>query len=236
MKFMKIITTFVISLLMTMPILADSQQPIHVVRFNDHQTGSEEDWLRGKGFLFREDLQRRDRINLVVSDGRLVIEARRAAFGLMTNESVNLPDFTSIEIDWGVNKFPEGASYERGIRNEAIMVLMFMGDERFSSGSFLIPRSPYFIGLYLCHGDDRIHYPYTGAYYKKTGRYVCGDRPAVGETVTTRFNILEAYRTYFDVERDDDPFISGLAIALDTKKASNDGSSSAFIKEVRIYR
>jgi hypothetical protein len=49
---------------------ADSQQPIHVVRFNDHQTGSEEDWLRDKGFLFREDLQRRDRINLVASDGR----------------------------------------------------------------------------------------------------------------------------------------------------------------------
>jgi hypothetical protein len=149
----------------------------------------------------------------------------------MSNESVNLPNFTSIEIDWGMNKFPEGASYERGIRNEAIM-----GDERFSSGSFFIPRSPYFIGLYLCHGDDRIHHPYIGAYYKKTDRYVCGARPAVGETVTTRFNLLEAYRSYFDMERDDDPFISGLAIALDTRKASDDGSSSAFIKEIRIYR
>ena len=233
---MKIITAFVISLLMTMPALADLEKPIQVVRFNDHQTGSEEDWLRGKGFLFRADLRQRDRINLVASDGRLIIEARRATYGLMSKESVNLPDFTSIEIDWGVNKFPEGASYERGIRNEAIMVLMFMGDERFSSGSFFIPRSPYFIGLYLCHGDDRIHHPYKGAYYKKTGRYVCGDRPAVGETVTTRFNLLEAYRTYFDMERDDDPFISGLAIALDTKKASDDGTSSAFIKEIRIYR
>jgi hypothetical protein len=86
------------------------------------------------------------------------------------------------------------------------------------------------------HSDDRIHHPYTGAYYKKTGRYVCGERPAVSETVTTRFNLLEAYRTYFDMERDDDPFISGLAITLDTRKASDDSTSSAFIEEVRIYR
>ena len=62
---MKIITAFVISLLMTMPALADLEKPIQVVRFNDHQTGSEEDWLRGKGFLFRADLRQRDRINLV---------------------------------------------------------------------------------------------------------------------------------------------------------------------------
>ncbi|MDX2480297.1 MAG: hypothetical protein QNK24_08160, partial [Desulfuromusa sp.] len=77
---------------------------------------------------------------------------------------------------------------------------------------------------------------YKGAYYKKSVRYVCGDRPAVGETVTTRFDLLEAYRTYFDMERDDNPFISGLAIALDTRKASDDGTSSAFIKEIRIYQ
>lgn len=233
---MKIPVAFVISLLLTTPALGDSHEPIHVLHFNDHQTGSEEDWLAGKGFEFREDLRRRDRINLLASTERLLIEAKRPAFGLMTNESVNLPDFTSIEIDWGVDKFPEGASYESGVRNEAIMVLMFMGDERLSSGSFFIPDSPYFIGLYLCHGDDRIHQPYKGAYYKKGGRYVCGDRPAPGEKVTTRFNLLEAYRSYFDKEGDDDPFISGLAIALDTKKAGDNGTSAAFIEEIRIYR
>jgi len=111
-----------------------------------------------------------------------------------------------------------------------------MGDERLPSGSFFIPNSPYFIGLYLCHGSDRIRHPYKGAYYKKGGRYVCGDRPAAGDTVTTRFNLLEAYHSYFDEEGEDDPFISGLAIAVDTKKASDDGTSSAFIKEIRIYR
>ena len=233
---MKFIAAFIIPVLITTSALADSQGPVNVVRFNDYETGSEEDWLEGKGFEFREDLRRRDRINLLASGDRLFIEAKRPAFGLMSNESVNVADFTSIEIDWGVDKFPEGASYESGVRNEAIMVLMFMGDERLSSGSFFIPDSPYFIGLYLCHGDDRMHHPYKGAYYRKGGRYVCGDRPAAGEMVTTRFNLLEAYRSYFDKEGDDDPFISGLAIALDTKKAGDGGTSSAFIREIRIYR
>ena len=54
--------------------------------------------------------------------------------------------------------------------------------------------------------------------------------------VTSRFNLLEAYRTYFDKERDDDPAVSGIALALDTKKADDDGRSSAFIREIRFFR
>jgi hypothetical protein len=40
---MKAIAAFIISLLMTVPVLADFKKPIHVVHFNDHQTGSEEE-------------------------------------------------------------------------------------------------------------------------------------------------------------------------------------------------
>ena len=116
------------------------------------------------------------------------------------------------------------------------MVVVFMGDERQSSGSMFIPDSPYFVGLFLCHGDDKVNHPYVGSYFKKGGRYVCVDRPAEGKLVTSRFDLLEAYRTYFDKERDDDPAVSGLALALDTKKAADGGKSSAFIREIRFYR
>ena len=37
-------------------------------------------------------------------------------------------------------------------------------------------------------------------------------------------------------ERDDDPAVSGLALALDTKRAGERGRSSAFIHEIRFYR
>ncbi len=181
-------------------------------------------------------MRRRDYIDLDVGERGLVLEAKRRAFGFMPNESVNVPEFTYVEIDWGVNKFPVGASYEHGVRNEGIMVVIFMGDERQPRGSLFIPNSPYFVGLYLCFGDDRINHPYVGSFFKKSGRYVCGDRSEERQLVTTRFNLLEAYRAYFDKERDDDPAISGLALALDTKKAGDGGKSSAFIREIRFYR
>jgi hypothetical protein len=189
-----------------------------------------------KGFQFEQDAKRRDRIDLEVDDGRLVIEAKKPAFGIMPNETVNVPEFTFVEIDWGVDRFPEGASYEQGVRNEALMVLFFMGDERQPSGSLFIPDSPYFIALFLCHGNDRVDYPYVGSYFHKSGRYICTGRPAPGETVTTRFNLLQAYRSYFDKEGDDDPTISGIALALDTKKAAGGGRSSAFIREIRFFK
>lgn len=215
--------------------IAETERLAHLIRFTDYEAGSEEDWLLGKGFKFHQDLRHRNRIDLEVNNDSLTIEAKRRAFGFMTNETVNVAEFTYVEIDWGVNIFPEGASYEQGVRNEAIMVMIFMGDERLPSGSVFIPDSPHFVGLYLCHNDDRINHPYLGDYFKKQGRYVCGDRPEAGETVTTRFDLLKAYRTYFDKERDDDPRISGLVIALDTKKAENSGNSSAFIREIRFY-
>ncbi len=218
------------------PVRANEAQLVHVIRFADYELGPVEDWLQGKGFQFKEDMRRRDYIDLDVGETDLVLEAKRGALGFMINESVNVPEFTYVEIDWGVNKFPVGASYEQGVRNETIMVYMFMGDERQPSGSLFIPDSPYFVALFLCHGDDRINHPYVGAYFKKSGRYVCGDRPEAGQLVTTRFDLLEAYRIYFDKERDDDPAVSGLALALDTKKAGDGGRSSAFIREIRFYR
>ena len=116
------------------------------------------------------------------------------------------------------------------------MVVFFMGDERQSSGSMFIPNSPYFVGLFLCHGNDRLNHPYVGAYFKKAGRYVCSGRPTIGELVTSRFNLLTAYRSYFDKEGDDDPTISGIALTVDTQKARNGGEASTFIREIRIYR
>ena len=236
---MRIIDSLIVllaALLLPVPVLANESKLVHLVQFDDYESGAVEDWLLSKGFQFNEDARYRNRIDLDVREKGLALEAKRRAFGVMPNESVNIPEFTYVEIDWGVNKFPEGASYEQGVRNEAIMVFIFMGDERQTSGSLFIPDSPYFIALFLCHGDDRINHPYEGAYFKKGGRYVCGEQPAGGQLVTTRFDLLEAYRSYFDKERDDDPAISGIALGLDTKKAGDGGRSSAFIHEIRFYR
>ena len=85
---------------------------VESVRFSDYETGPVEDWLQGKGFKFEQDARNRNRIDLDVGETGLTVETKRAALGLMPNESVNVPDFTHIEIDWGVSRFPKGASYE----------------------------------------------------------------------------------------------------------------------------
>jgi hypothetical protein len=224
--------------LLALPVTALCADKVaYVVRFSDHKQGSVDAWLQQKGFKFERDARQRDRIALTIAEpASLLVDTKRRAFGIMTNESVNVPEFTYIEVDWGVNKQPEGASYEKGVRNEALMLMVFMGDERQPSGSMLIPDSPYFVGLFLCGGGDRVKHPYVGSYFKKSGRYVCADKPAPGQTVTSRFDLLEAYRTYFDKERDDDPAVSGVALAVDTQKAGGGGTSSAFIREIRFLR
>ena len=216
--------------------LAGEGDLVSVLRFSDYNGGSVDGWLRRKGFTFEQDAKQRSRIDLRAGGNGLTVKTNSRAFGIMPNEAVNLSDFSFIEIEWGVNRFPAGASYEQGIRNEALMVIVFMGDERQPSGSVFIPDSPYFIGLFICHGDDKTNHPYVGPYFKKGGRYVCVDRPSVGQTVTSRFNLIEAYRAYFDREQKHDPGISGLALAVDTKKAGEGGSAEAFIKEIRFYR
>lgn len=218
------------------PFPSAAQDPITVIRFDDYQMGPVEDWLAGKGFAFEQDAKRRDRIDLDVGPRGLEISARRKAFGVLANEGLNLSEFSRVEIDWGVDRHPSGASYEQGVRNEAIMLMVFVGDEKMPSGSMFIPDAPHFIALFLCSDEDRIDHPYVGAYFKKSGRYVCTDRPALGEQVTSQYNLLDAYRRFFDKEKDDDPGVSGIALALDTKKASDGGLSAAFIREIRFYR
>ena len=192
--------TILSAALVFMPVSVGDDKLVRVVRFTGYTEGSIEGWLQAKGFQFREDARYRTRIDLDIESHGLVLEAKRRAFGIMLNESIDVREFTHIEIDWGVSRFPAGASYEQGVRNEAIIVIVFMGDERQPSGSMFIPDSPYFVGLFLCHGDDKKNHPYVGSYFKKGGRYVCIDKPTEGGTVTSRFDLLEAYRTYFDKE------------------------------------
>ncbi len=205
MRYSSILLAIFLTWLSASPAGAAGDRLVHVIRFTGYTGGSIEDWLQVKGFKLERDAARQDRIDLGVSENSLELDIKRRALGIMPNETVNVPDFTHVEIDWGVTKFPAGASYEQGVRNEALMVVFFLGDERQSSGSMFIPNSPYFVGLFLCHGNDRLNHPYVGAYFKKGGRYVCTGRPKIGELVTSRFNLLTAYRSYFDKEGDDDP-------------------------------
>ena len=52
------------------------------------------------------------------------------------------------------------------------------------------------------------------------------------ETVISDFDLMSAFQTYF--EKDEIPVISGISLAMDTRKSKGGGKAAAFIKSVEF--
>ncbi|MBI4774983.1 MAG: DUF3047 domain-containing protein [Deltaproteobacteria bacterium] len=199
--------------------------------FSDYSEGSVEDWLKNKGFVFERDAKNRKKLDLNVGNEGLILEAKAPLTGLMLNERVDLEEFSSIRIEWGVNQYPEGASYEKKVNNEALMVIVFFGYDKISSGNFLIPNAPYFIGFFPGK-NEQVGKGYLGRYFKKSGRYVCLGNPEPGKTVISEYDLISAFKKEY--EKDEAPIISGLALEVDTSSSGNGGKAVAFIKSIEF--
>ena len=140
------------------------QKVTFMIDFTDYEEGSVESWLRGKGFEFKRDAQNRKKLDLEVGEKGLVLDTRNSMFGVITNEGVDLEEYTSIRLEFGIIDYPEGVSYEEGVRNEALMVMVFFGYDMISSGHFLIPNTPYFIGFFLGR-EEKVGKGYVGRYF-----------------------------------------------------------------------
>ena len=136
---------------------------VHIIHFDDYEIGSEEDWLLVKGFQFRRDMQRRDHIDLEVSGPGTQNRSQASCTGYDGERSCQyIRVFLRRDRLGASTSFRKARPTSRVFAHEAMIVLFFMGDERLPSGSILIPNSPHFIGLFLCHNDDRINHPLPG--------------------------------------------------------------------------
>jgi len=199
--------------------------------FSGFPGGSVLNWLESKGFEPKQDAENTKKIVYLVTKNGLVIEAKTHVHALLLDD-VSVKDYSRLRIEWGVHAFPSGASYEKGIRSEAIMVYVFFGKERHSSGSILIPDSPYFMGLFLCESGS-INVPYKGRYFHAGGRYVCVDRPARDVPVTTEIAIAELFTRVFGK---DAPDVSGIGIAVDTSNVKGTGVAESFIRKIEFLQ
>lgn len=195
--------------------------------FSGFTDGSVLNWLGTKGFEPKQDASNAQRVVYSASPNVIALEMRTRAFGLLLNE-MDLRDYSRVRIQWGVNTFPAGASYEASIRAEAIMVYLFFGKERHASGSLFIPDSPYFLVLYLCETEST-NKPFKGRYHHASGRFICVERPPVGTTVETDFPFADTFRRVFGKEA---PDISGIAVAIDTAHAKGTGIAKSFIRTI----
>jgi hypothetical protein len=201
------------------------------IDFTDYRSGPIEAWLQSKGFRLESDAKSRQKIRLVADGRGLLLEALTPARGFLISEAANAKPFSSVEIEWGVTQYPQGASYERHINNEAIMVYFFFGSQKRPSGSMFVPDLPYFIGLFLCNGD-RVGFPYAGRHHTESGRFVCLDGSAKRDPLVSRFDLKQGFRAMFG--GDIATGVSGYSVGVDTTSSGGQGRSSALIKRIRF--
>lgn len=210
------------------------EEPVFHVDFSDYKSDADtvRDWVAAKGFAFEKDAKDEGDISLKFEDASLHVQAETPAFGMIYRKQ-DIGDVSRIKLEWGVKAFPEGASYERAIHNEALMVYVFFGKDELPSGSIFVPDSPYFIGLYLCDADN-VDHPYKGRYFEEGGRFVCLDRPKPGELVTSEFDLQKAFKDYFG--KDAIPPVSGISLEVDTSDSGDDGRAAAFIQRIELLK
>ena len=207
--------------------------PLHEFDFSGEPTMTAYELLAASEFSLERHASNSDRIEFHRKDAALHVSVKKPSFGMAVHE-LDVPGARHLELLWGVSDFPEGASYEHGVDNEAVMLYVFFGHERQSSEEIFVPDSPYFIGFYLCpQGGDDLNEPYVGHHYKKTGRYICMEHPGEGETIVSRIDLEEEFRRSF--EKPFVPVVSGVSIEVDTTGSGNDGHAAAFIRRFAFY-
>jgi hypothetical protein len=199
--------------------------------FSDYVGGSIEAWLQTKGFRLEQGAEDPESLGLSIREGALLLEAKAPVKGLLINRDISLEKVSKIRIHWGIIDYPEHASYERGVNNEALMLYIFFGEDKVDSGHLLIPALPYFIGLFLGH-EEPPNTPYVGRYFHKGGRFVCLGNPDPHETVISEFDLNAAFRTYFS--KDDVPEISGITLGVDTFRSGDGGKAAAYIYSIEF--
>lgn len=203
----------------------------HRVDFTDFGEGPVEDWLKGKGFDLEYGAQSRKEIGLAADAEGLRLSALRRTRGFFVREGEEVGAFGRVRIEWGVDKYPDGACYSCETFNEAIMVYVFFGTKKLYSGGFGVPNAPYFLGLYLGRGDEQ-NVAYKGRYYHRGGRFVCVGNPDQEQLTVTEFDLAAAFKQAFGA--DEVPAITGYAVGVDTTDSGDRGRAAAFIKSLEF--
>ena len=185
-------------------------------------------WIEKEGFTCKSAASSQSKINFSFKDDALNVKSISGIFGIILKETT-IKGATKVRITWGVNKFPKGASYKNGVNNEALMLYVYFGTKKLDSGSMFIPNSPYFIGLFLGEDED-LDKPCIGKHFKEGGRFICVGKPKAGETVTTVFNLKDAFLKCFTKEKSE-PEVTAFALEVET---SDSGDADAFIKKIEF--
>ena len=111
-----------------------------VLDFSGYSGGSVDDWLRARHFTLEKDAKNRRLLQLSIANDTLTIQAKGRLSGFLLDDAVNVEKISKIRITWGIIQYPVDVSYQRKVNNEALMLYVFFGTEKVSSGHMLIPN------------------------------------------------------------------------------------------------
>jgi len=204
-------------------------EPLYSLDFSAEKSGPAVPWLKQHGFECKLGFES---LNPRFENGALELSTERPAGGFCAREfprGKDLKGVKRVRIVWGVNQFPEGADWERGIDRLAIGLIVSFGYEKLPSGlPFGIHPEPYFICPFI--GSKAIEdKPYIGKYWRQGGRYICV-RSKKGEQTVTELNVDHLFKSLFN--KTETPPVSAFAIQMNTKDTK--GKASAFIKSIEF--
>jgi hypothetical protein len=199
---------------------------IYRVDFSTQPDGDAVAWLKRQGFEFH---LRAHELAPRFQQGRLVLETATETAGVFV-QKLTVPGVRRLRVRWGVDRYPQGADWAKGVYRVPIAVMVSFGEDKMDSGSMLVPNAPYFLSVFL-GAHEQEGRAYTARYYTKGGRYFCqpcGVTP--GQTVTTDFD-LEAHFTE-QFQHTVLPPVSGVSVQMNTTDTT--GGARAFLIHIEL--
>ena len=199
---------------------------LYSIDFGKESSGDAIPQLKKKGFEFLLDSSD---LNLKIANGRLELETegkKAGLFGLRLSKP--LQNVGKVLIEWGVEKFPEGADWKNGNNRLAIGAIFVLGKEKFPSGVPFVDPVPYFLAPFIGQ-KEQVGKMYLGKLYRKAGRYYCLYNKT-GPTTST-FNIDQKFKEAFGNKKS--PPLTAFAFQMNTKNTT--GGAKAFIKKITFY-
>jgi hypothetical protein len=216
----------IVSVAIGMTANASSEKVLYTIDFSGQPDGPALNWLERSGFELQLGAKK---LNPHFRNNRLKLQSKGEDAGLFV-KALNLPNAKRIRIFWGVDRYPQGADWEKGVNAVSLAVMVSFGNKKIKSGAFYIPDAPYFIGLFLGEKEHEGK-AYTGKFFTKGGRYFCepcGVSP--GTMVITEFDLEKHFKSQFSEDRV--PPLSRFGFQVNTKETR--GGSAAFLHKVEI--
>ncbi len=213
-------------LLSSATMVGAASRVIYRVDFSSQPDGDAVAWLKRQGFAFHlkaHELAPR------FEQGRLVLEtATETAGGFV--QTLNVPGVRRLRVRWGVDRYPQGADWAKGVYRVPIAVMVSFGEDKIDSGSMFIPNAPYFLSVFL-GAHEQEGRAYTARYYQQGGRYFCQPcRVPPGQTVTTDFDLATHFTEQF--QQTVLPPVSSVGVQMNTTDTT--GGARAFLMHIEL--